>query len=336
MMSHPKNNHNNNNHSRRNAIVSAWNVEGRNFAVTGGAKGIGLAVVRSLCAHGARMVIFCSRTKQDSDVQGDLQEEFPDTIVIHVTCDIATPQGRQTFQQAVYSALLEKEDISIHGETTKSLPPLHGLINNVGKNIRKSMLEQTSDEYTSIMQTNVDAAYFVCRDLFPYLRQAGAATGGGAGVSGTGATIVNVSSAAGVQSSGTGIAYGMSKAAMNQLTRTLACEWTGQYNIRVNAVTPWMTMTPMLQEAIQSNPSQLDDVKTWTPMHRLADPMEVAHAVLFLCMPASAYITGQVLGVDGGLTAQGFAGPCTTMTTTTTTTTTPPPPSLAKKQKTDS
>ena len=69
-------------------------------------------------------------------------------------------------------------------------------------------------------------------------------------------------------------------------------------------------MTPLLEEAIQSNPSQLDKVQAWTPMHRLAQPEEIAAPVCFLLLPASSYITGQVLGVDGGLTAQGFAGPC--------------------------
>jgi len=126
-----------------------------------------------------------------------------------------------------------------------------------------------------------------------------------------GSAIVNISSAAGVQSSGTGIAYGMSKAALNQLTRALACEWAAR-NIRVNAVTPWMTMTPLLQQAVKDNPSQLDKVKAWTPMHRLAEASEIAAPVVFLLMPASSYITGQVLGVDGGLTAQGFDGPCVT------------------------
>lgn len=164
--------------------------------------------------------------------------------------------------------------------------------------MRKSVTEQTEEEYQTIMRTNVDSAYFLSKLFLPLFDKGGA-------------TIVNVSSAAGVQSSGTGAVYGMSKAAVNHLTKTLACEWATK-NIRVNAVTPWMTMTPMLQDAVKNNPSQLDKVQAWTPMHRLADPDEVADPIVFLCMPASSYITGQVLGVDGGLTAQGFDGPCVT------------------------
>ena len=68
----------------------------------------------------------------------------------------------------------------------------------------------------------------------------------------------------------------------------------------------------MLEAAVKANPSALDKVKAWTPMRRLADTKEIAAPILFLCMPASSYITGQCLAIDGGLTAQGFDGPCVT------------------------
>jgi Tropinone reductase 1 len=68
----------------------------------------------------------------------------------------------------------------------------------------------------------------------------------------------------------------------------------------------------MLEEAVKNNPHQLDKVKAWTPMHRLASADEIANPIVFLSLPASSYITGQILGVDGGLTAQGFDGPCVT------------------------
>jgi Tropinone reductase 1 len=158
----------------------------------------------------------------------------------------------------------------------------------------------SGDFIHAIMKTNIDSAYFLCKMFSEVFDPAGA-------------TIVNVSSAAGVQSSGTGAAYGLSKAALNQFTKLLACEWAAK-NIRVNAVTPWMTMTPMLEEAVKKNPSQLDKVKQWTPMHRLAQPEEIANPIVFLCLPASGYITGQILGIDGGLTCQGFDGPCVTST----------------------
>jgi tropinone reductase I len=280
--------------SKRNQILDRWSLKGRNYVVTGGTNGIGLATVKVLLAHQASGVLFCSRSKADEELIKSLLEEFSgnsNTGIYHSQCDVSTSEGREKLVQAAKAAF---------GGNNQSRC-VHGLINNVGINVRKPILEQTSEEYRTMMTTNVDAAYFLCRLFADYLVDDGSAT------------IVNVSSAAGVQSSGTGAAYGMSKAALNHLTRILACEWAAKpRQIRVNAVTPWMTMTPMLQDAVKKNPSQLNKVNTWTPMHRLANAEEVADPIVFLCLPASSYITGQILGVDGGLTAQGFDGPCVT------------------------
>lgn len=261
---------------------SSWTLSSRNYVVSGASTGIGLATVKALLTHDSAGILFCSRDNVH-DLLTELREEFPKATIAHVVADVATKEGRQ--------ALVDKAKHVFPGG-------IHGLINNVGLNIRKTVLEQTEEEYHNIIKTNVDAAYFLCRMFYPHFVK-------------DGATIVNVSSAAGVQSSGTGAAYGMSKAALNHFTRILACEWASS-NIRVNAVTPWMTMTPMLEDAVKKNPTQLDKVKEWTPMHRLATPEEVADPIVFFCLPASSYVTGQCLGVDGGLTAQGFDGPCVT------------------------
>ena len=268
----------------KESIQQQWSLEGRNYVVTGGTNGIGLATVKALLAHGARSVLFCSRSAC-GDLLKSLKQEYEGSTVFHTICDVATAEGRKALFQAAKECFGESK--------------VQGLVNNVGTNVRKKVLEQTDEEYHTMMKTNVDSAYFLCRLFSEILDEE------------HGATIVNVSSAAGVQSSGTGAAYGLSKAAINHFTKILACEWAGR-NIRVNAVTPWMTMTPMLKEAVKTNPTQLDKVKAWTPMHRLAEPEEIAGPIVFLCLPASSYVTGQVLGIDGGLTAQGFDGPCVT------------------------
>lgn len=171
------------------------------------------------------------------------------------------------------------------------------LVNNVGTNKRQRVEDSTDEEYRTMVATNMDSAFFLSRDCLPLLRKSGYAS------------VVNVSSLAGVRSSGTGVIYAMTKAAMVHMSEALACEWAA-YGIRVNCVAPWMARTPMLEAAIEKDPAQLQSVCAATPLGRLGEPADTAGAVCFLCMRSSSYITGQLIAIDGGTMAQGFRGPC--------------------------
>jgi Tropinone reductase 1 len=96
----------------------------------------------------------------------------------------------------------------------------------------------------------------------------------------------------------------MTKAALIQLTRNLAGEWASE-GIRVNAVAPWYTRTPLVDKLLKDQ-AYLNNIIERTPIGRIAEPEEVAAAVAFLCMPAASYITGECLVVDGGFLINGF------------------------------
>ena len=118
------------------------------------------------------------------------------------------------------------------------------------------------------------------------------------------ASVINVSSVAASVDVASGTPYGMTKAAELQFTRNLAVEWA-KYNIRVNAVSPWYTKTP-LTVTVLSQPDRLKKILDRTPLNRVAEPEEVASAIAFFAMPVSSYITGQNLAVDGGFLAKGL------------------------------
>jgi Tropinone reductase 1 len=169
---------------------------------------------------------------------------------------------------------------------------LNILVNNAGGNLTKAANDYSEDEWRGIFETNLFSAFELSRSAYPLLTRHAASA------------IVNVGSVSGVAHVRSGAPYGMSKAALHQMTRNLAVEWA-EDGIRVNTVAPWYIRTRRTSGKL-ADPDYLDEVLLRTPMGRIGEPEEVAAAVAFLCLPASSYITGECIAVDGGFLRYGF------------------------------
>ncbi|KAL3695888.1 hypothetical protein R1sor_009964 [Riccia sorocarpa] len=257
--------------------ASKWTLQGKTALVTGATKGIGKAIAEELLSLGATVYV-CARS--ESDLQKCLNEWKESGLPVHVsTSDVSQEESRVELINKVNTTFNGKLDI---------------LVNSVATNIvnLKPTMDYTLKDYNFLLSTNLQSAFRLNPLAFPLLRNAGSSS------------IVNVSSVAGFTALMGCTVYGMTKAALNQMTKNLGSEWA-KYGIRVNSVSPWFIDTPLV-EPVLTNPAYYDDIIARTPMRRVGEPHEVASTVAFLCLPASSYITGQNITIDGGFTVSGF------------------------------
>ncbi|XP_024541336.1 tropinone reductase homolog At5g06060 isoform X1 [Selaginella moellendorffii] len=260
------------------SLSQRWSLSGKSALVTGGTRGIGRAVVEELAGLGAS-VYTCSRSGQSLSER--LQEWRQSNLDVHgSTCDLSNPSEREALMGLVSQHFGGKLDI---------------LVNNVGTNVRKPTLEYTGEDVSTVFSTNFDSAFHTSQLAHPLLKAAG------------NSSLVFISSVAGVVAISTGVLYAATKGAMNQITKNLACDWA-QDGIRVNAVAPWYIKTDLAQQVL-GRPGYEAAVVDRTPAGRVGEPHEVSAVVAFLAMPASSYVSGQVISVDGGFTVYGFSPP---------------------------
>jgi NAD(P)-dependent dehydrogenase (short-subunit alcohol dehydrogenase family) len=232
-------------------------LAGKKALVTGGTRGIGLAVGQDLRAHGAEVVLVARKAEP---VDG-----FRTAV-----CDVR--------DRAQLEALRD------------SLDSLDILVANAGMNKRAEAIDLQDADLREIIDTNFYGAFVTCQVFGPLLlRQPG------------GRCIVT-SSIAGVHGQKLRAAYSAAKAALDGMVRALAVEW-GPLGCTVNAIAPGFIKTSMAQPYRDANPDRVAAVIAHTPLRRLGEPEEVASVVTFLASDAARFITGQVIYIDGGVTA---------------------------------
>jgi len=257
------------------SVNDRWRLDGQVALVTGASTGIGRAVAAELAGLGADLLLVARDEQALGQTARELEDDTGATIRI-----FSGDMGLAEDRQALFDWI---EDLDTG---------LNLLVNNVGDNQIRQAIDYAEDEWRQLFETNLVSAWELSRFAYPLLTRHATSA------------IVNIGSVSGLTHVRTGAVYGMSKAALHQLTRNLACEWATD-GVRVNSVAPWYIRTRRTSLAL-ADADYYEEVLSRTPMGRIGEPEEVAAAVAFLCLPASSYITGECIAVDGGFLRYGF------------------------------
>ena len=243
--------------------------------VTGGARGIGLAVGQWFLAHGHCVALIDIDAQTLAQTAAQLAD--PERLLA-IHCDVSKPDQ-------VAKAVQQVDD---------RFGRIDALVNNAGVAIFKPILQTSFEEWRQVMDTNLDGAFLCTQAVAPLMLRDG------------GGSIVNIASISGLRASTLRVAYGTSKGALIHLTKQQACE-LGNAGIRVNAIAPGPVLTEMAKKVHST--SIISDYFDAIPLNRYGTPEEIAEAVGYLCSAAASYVNGQVLAVDGGFDASGVGLP---------------------------
>jgi NAD(P)-dependent dehydrogenase (short-subunit alcohol dehydrogenase family) len=242
-------------------------LEGRTALVTGGTRGIGLAITRALRRDGARVTAVSHSAEQVAKFRREFAE---DPLVEADLIDV-----RNRGQLEGLRDRLKSLDI---------------LVPNAGVNTRVKALDLPDESLRDMLETNLYGAFVTCQVFAPLLLKK------------PGGRVVVTSSAIAIHGMDLRAAYTATKAGLTGLVRSLAIEW-GPMGTTVNAVGPGVIQTPLTQAYIDEHPERAQAAVDNTPLRRLGTPEDVADVVAFLASDAARFITGQTIYVDGGISA---------------------------------
>jgi NAD(P)-dependent dehydrogenase (short-subunit alcohol dehydrogenase family) len=249
--------------------MNLFDLSGRVAIITGGSRGIGLAIAEGLASAGAAVVIG-NRTLESGERAAEMLRRK--NLKAHA---IPVDVSRRESVQGMVSAVLDKfQRIDI-------------LVNSAAIILRKPIVEVTDEEWDSLLDTNLKGIFICCQIVGRHM------------IARNQGKIINVSSNI-VQplQPGRGV-YAVTKAGLTQLTRVLAFEWA-QYNVHVNAIAPGPTITDLNRKFFEDHPEDLKARVQSLPVGRMGQPQDHVGAALLLASSASDFITGQTIFVDGG------------------------------------
>ena len=248
--------------------TSPFSLAGKTAIVTGAGSGIGKAAAEALASAGATVVVADLNLAAARAVASAL----PSAIAIEA--DVT----READIEAMLDAAPGRIDI---------------LVNNAGLAIRRPSVELSAEDWNKVVEVNMTAVFLCSRAAARRMI-----------ADGKGGAMVNVASIMGLSGGGLypNISYQTTKGAVVNMTRALAVEWA-PHTIRVNAVAPTWVRTPFIKPILEQ-PDLVARIEAMTPLRRLAEPEDVAAAILFLASPGAAMVTGHTLPVDGGFLAQ--------------------------------